>query len=338
MNKEHSPKTGRFEHKKRKRMGAVLGLAYIATSLHFFPVESETPQVPTSQVELAQPLETLPQLPYAPAPVVGAQEPATPPPTTRLLPIVDAIYESAREQNEQLLPDYPFSCEHPLEQIQYCGDPPAQETQPVVDDQASEPPPSESLHTPEQDGVAQGVAPYNPYYDQSLSAEQKWMWARQLAAESCPSGSLGATSYEVVPQFGEDTDGLLGYTNPNTLIISVDVRPKHRPVDVAETILHEQMHGRDEDGKIDRRQWLDALGLTNYSYVEDELWYFGPTEPMSPGEALARLTPPALLGVDVMNESLANSGYGANPDALQLLRQASSAHIHTAGILSGCFS
>lgn len=340
MKKEYTPKRPQNEHKKRRRKNILAVTALIATSLHLFQAEPDSlpgnKSMPdftlASYGDIATRVGDLGQYMFddyevsSPGLVASALGP---------LPMVDQTLDSVgSDSGHEPAPPSPCSssalCDDDVTPLPRLSTVPATPPEIIAVHPVAEVIDASAAQEPS--------SPDNPYYDRTLAPQEKWALAQQLAADACPSGSLSQTSYTLTAVMGDNHDGLLGYTDPNTHRISIDVRDGHRAIDVAETVVHEQAHARDLDGEVDRRSWLDGLGYGTFPYDDASRWFFGEYDPMAPGEAFGRLASSALLGVDVMNESMANSGYDQDPAAEKLLAQATPDQIVLAGELTGCFS
>lgn len=342
MKKEFLPIIRKNEHKKRRLQGIIAVAALIATSLHLPHIEPDFLPEDTSTVgiELASYAGSMAQIAESAQQVLDKQVVLAPglPPTALGLPsIIDRASDVAFDYDPRFGLATPSSCGA---MDASCDG--SLKTLPRPAATAVLPPEVDAISPPATEVIAATATSeeplYNPYYDRSVSGEEKWVLAQQLAANSCPSGSLSDTGFVLRAVMGDDHDGLLGYTDPNTHVISIDVRAGHRAIDLAETIVHEQAHARDADGLVDRRRWLDGLGYDSFPSENTYEWFLGDYDPMAPGEAFGRLVSSALLGVDVMNESMANSGYDQDPSAEKLLAQATPDQIALAGELTGCFS
>ncbi len=342
MSKEYPSRRSQNERKTRRRQGTIAAIALIATSLHLFHPEpdSQSGNEPRTGIVLAPHADLPVHMGKLTQQVLDSQEASLSGLAASALglsPVIDQVFDSVGEPDlgfevdvvsSCIAPDSP--CGHDLTPLPH----PITVTA-VPPEVLPAPPVTEVIDVAAEEELA---PPYNPYYDRTLPPQQKWALAQQLATDACPSGTLSQTSFALTAVMGDDHDGLLGYTDPNARIISVDVRDGHRAIDLAETVVHEQAHARDVDGQVDRRRWLDGLGYGSFPYQDTFQWFLGDYYPMPPGEAFGRLVSSALLGVEVMSESMANSGYAQDPAAETLLAQATPQQVALAGELTGCFS
>ncbi len=187
-------------------------------------------------------------------------------------------------------------------------------------------------------GSGAAVEPTSDEGLRNLDPQTKYNQALIIANAACPSKSL-TTGHGYDTELHYGTLGYLGWTDIIRRKIQIDVRDRHRPSDIAFTLLHEAMHARfytlpSEEREKVKTAWLEALGLPSTAP-----FYDGDNLETSPVEALSEMVAIALLGLPSYIERISNSGYPSSAKvnyyvslATRLLEL-----LDTARYLSGCF-